>query len=230
MNKPRSDPSGSPGHELSGGTNESSGDESAGRANQSFAATRPARRERADAARNRERVLVAARRLFAERGLWNVSMSDVARAAGVAKGTVFHRFGDRSGLALALLDEHERELQERVLRGPPPLGPGAPAGARLVAFLAALADLTDEHRELLLEVDHARPAGRYRTGAYRAWAQHTALLVAELRPDADAELLADVLLAPLAADLVEHLRADRAQPLARLRAAAIDAAERIVRH
>jgi AcrR family transcriptional regulator len=187
----------------------------------------PPRRERADAARNRARVLDAARRLFAERGLRAVSMADVAEAAGVAKGTVFHRFGDRSGLALALLDEHERELQERVLRGPPPLGPGAPARERLRAFLEALADLTDDHRELLLEVDHARPAGRYRTGAYRAWAQHTAVLLHELRPDADAELLADVLLAPLSADLVEHLRTNRGRAPGDLRAAVVEAAERL---
>jgi AcrR family transcriptional regulator len=190
----------------------------------------PPRRERADAARNRRRVLEAARTLFAERGLRNVSMSDVAKRAGVAKGTVFHRFGDRSGLALALLDEHERELQERILRGPPPLGPGAPAHERLHAFLAALADLTDEHRELLLEVDHARPAGRYRTGAYRAWAQHTALLARELRPDADAELLADVILAPLSADLAEHLRTDRERSRADLRDAVTGAAARLTAH
>jgi AcrR family transcriptional regulator len=202
---PRNDTEAAPGDEISG----------------------PARRERADAARNRARVLAAARRLFAERGLHSVSMSDVAEAAGVAKGTVFHRFGDRAGLAVALLDEHERELQEGVVRGPPPLGPGAPARERLTAFVAALADLTDEHRALLLEVDHARPAGRYRTGAYRAWAQHTALLVAELRPGADAELLADVILAPLSADLAEHLSADRKRPRADLRAAAIEAAERL---
>src|SRR5215213_10604627 len=97
-----------------------------------------ARSERADAARNRERVLAAARRLFAERGVRAVTMSDVAREAGVAKGTVFHRFGDRAGLALALVDEQERTLQERILRGSPPLGPGAPPRERLLAFLAAL--------------------------------------------------------------------------------------------
>src|ERR671923_2506063 len=85
------------------------------------------RRERADAARNRRRVLAAARRLFAERGVANVTMEEVARAAGVGKGTVFHRFGDRAGLALALLDDRERELQEAILHGPPPVGPGAPA-------------------------------------------------------------------------------------------------------
>ena len=49
--------------------------------------------ERADAARNRERVLCAARRLFAERGAGCVSMDEVAEAAGVSKGTIFRRFG-----------------------------------------------------------------------------------------------------------------------------------------
>jgi AcrR family transcriptional regulator len=158
------------------------------------------RPERADAARNRERVLSAARRLFAERGAGAVTIEEVARAAGVAKGTVFHRFGDRAGLALALLDEHERALQDRILRGPPPLGPGAPPRERLLAFLAALAELTVEHRELLLEVDHAAPAARYRTGAYQAWLQHTVLLLGP-----DSALRAHLLLAPLAADLVSHL-------------------------
>jgi AcrR family transcriptional regulator len=161
------------------------------------------RAERADAARNRERVLSAARRLFAERDVRSVTMDEVARAAGVAKGTVFHRFGDRAGLVLALLDEHERELQERILRGPPPLGPGAPPRERLLAFLAALADLTVEHRDLLLEVERAAPAARYRTGAYRAWLQHTVLLLGD-----DDGLRAHLLLAPLAADLVWHLVED----------------------
>src|SRR5919201_5096407 len=99
------------------------------------------RRERADAARNRERVLRAARELFAERGVDVVTMEEIARRAGVAKGTVFHRFGDRSGLALALLDEHERELQDRLIDGDPPLGPGAPPLERLLALLDALLDL-----------------------------------------------------------------------------------------
>jgi AcrR family transcriptional regulator len=166
------------------------------------------RRERADAARNRERVLAAAERLFAERGVRAVTMSDVARAAGVAKGTVFHRFGDRAGLALALLDEAERSLQNQLLHGPPPLGPGAPPRERLRAFLAALAAFTVEHRELLLEVDGAAPGARYRTGAYRAWLQHVVVLLGELDAPGDRALHAHLLLAPLAADLVAHLHDD----------------------
>ncbi|MBA3798066.1 MAG: TetR/AcrR family transcriptional regulator [Geodermatophilaceae bacterium] len=81
-------------------------------------------RERADAARNRVRVLAAAERLFAERGVPGVTMDDVAAAAGVGKGTLYRRFGDKGGLAMALLDEQERELQQQMLTGPAPLGPG----------------------------------------------------------------------------------------------------------
>lgn len=163
------------------------------------------RRERADAARNREKVLAAARRLFAERGVAGVTTEEIARAAGVGKGTVFHRFGDRAGLALALLDDRERELQEAVLHGHPPLGPGAPARERLVAFLDAILDFTVEHAELLIAADSGRPGGRYLTGAYASWHRHATLLVAELRPASDAAMLAHLVLAPLSADLVRHL-------------------------
>ena len=55
--------------------------------------------ERADAARNRTRILCAAERLFAERGAGCVSMDEVAEAAGVGKGTLFRRFGSRAALA-----------------------------------------------------------------------------------------------------------------------------------
>ena len=183
---------------------------------------------RADAARNHDKVLAAARRLFAAHGVSTVSMSRIAREAGVAKGTVFHRFGDRAGLARALLDEHERALQERLLRGPPPLGPGAPPAERLEAFLLALGALTDAHRELLLEVDGAQPGARYRTGAYAAWRQHVGILLDELRPGRDNDALAHVLLAPLAADLVEHVRSDEGRPFDELAQALLEVARRAV--
>ena len=61
-------------------------------------------------------------------------MEDVACKAGVGTGTLYRRFGDRAGLALALLDEQTREFQNELIAGPPPLGPGAPASERLRAF------------------------------------------------------------------------------------------------
>src|SRR4051794_4234839 len=84
--------------------------------------------ERADAARNRARILAAAAELVAERGIEHVSMDDVARAACVGTGTLYRRFGDRAGLALALLDEHTRAFQDALISGPPPPRPRSPAG------------------------------------------------------------------------------------------------------
>jgi AcrR family transcriptional regulator len=159
-------------------------------------------------------VLDAARRLFDAHGVAAVTMSDVAREAGVAKGTIFHRFGDRQGLAQALVDDAERTLQDELLRGPPPLGPGAPPEERLPAFLDALLTLGAEHRDLLLEIDSSGPAARHRTGAYRAWMQHIALLLDDLP---DPALAAHALLAPLAPELLFHLQEDEGREPSELR-------------
>jgi AcrR family transcriptional regulator len=158
------------------------------------------RRERADAARNRARILDAAERLFREHGVAAVSMDQIARAAKVGKGTLFRRFGDKAGLAVALLDARERDLQAAILSGPPPLGPGAPPAERLVAFLTAYADFLEAHLDLVHMSETARPGARYRIGAYRLWHRHVAVLVAAAAPDSDADYLAHALLAPLAAD------------------------------
>lgn len=85
---------------------------------------------RSDAARNRTRLLDAASRLMAERGAANLTMESVAAAAGVGKGTVFRRFGDRTGLLIALLDHREGLLQAAFLSGPPPWArmPPPPSG------------------------------------------------------------------------------------------------------
>ena len=162
--------------------------------------------ERADARRNRLKILDAAERLFEKEGISNVSMDAVAKAAGVGKGTLFRRFGDRAGLAVALLDERERELQERVLHGPAPLGPSASARNRLLAFLGAYADFLDAHGEIVLESETAVAGARYRVGAYRFWHRHVSLLLEQAAPGLDAEFQAHALLAPLAADLHQSLR------------------------
>src|SRR3954466_3576163 len=90
--------------------------------------------ERADAARNRQKILCSARRLIEERGLANVSMDDIAQDAGVGKGTLFRRFGDRATLAHARRDATEPDSEEQIRRGEPPLGPGAAPCQRLIAF------------------------------------------------------------------------------------------------
>jgi len=159
----------------------------------------PPPRERSDAARNRAAVLMAAAQLFAKHGVDAVSMDQVAAAAGVGKGTIFRRFGDKSGLAVALLDARERELQEAILHGPPPLGPGADPPRRLAAFVEAYLDYLLEHLDLVRMSETAAPGARYRIGAYRFWHRHAAILLADT-PDPD--YAAHALLAPLAAEHV----------------------------
>lgn len=166
-------------------------------------------RERADAARNRARILAAAERLFAEDGVAAVSMDQVAAEAGVGKGTLFRRFGDKAGLAVALLDDRERQLQQTILSGPPPLGPDAAPGARLIAFLAAYHDFVDAHLDLVRMSETASPGARFRIGAYRFWHRHVSLLLTEARPDLDANYLAHALLAPLAGEIHGVLGQDR---------------------
>jgi AcrR family transcriptional regulator len=166
----------------------------------------PPAKERADAARNRALVLAAAARLFREHGVADVSMDQVAAAAGVGKGTLFRRFGDKSGLAVALLDDQERRLQAAILSGPPPLGPGAEPAARLVAFLDAYVDFLDENLDLVHMSETARPGARYAIGAYRLWHRHVAYLVEQAGTKRDPDYLAHALLAPLAADQRMALR------------------------
>src|SRR4051794_15516530 len=95
-------------------------------------------RERADARRNRERILCATARLIERVGVEGISMDDVAAEAGVGKGTLYRRFGDRSSLLRALIEEPEKAFQDELIRGLPPLGPGAPPRERLHAFGDAL--------------------------------------------------------------------------------------------
>jgi AcrR family transcriptional regulator len=67
---------------------------------------RPLRR---DAERNRQRILEAARELFAERGL-AVTLDDVADRAGLGVGTVYRRFNCRDQLVDALFEEQMVEI------------------------------------------------------------------------------------------------------------------------
>jgi AcrR family transcriptional regulator len=161
-------------------------------------------RERADAARNRERVLSAAARLFAEAPGRAITMEEIGAAAGVGKGTLYRRYPNVASIAVALLDEHERDLQDRLLRGPPPLGPGAPPVERLAAFYRAMVRLLERHGHLALAGETGMR--RYETGAYRAWALHVGALLDEAGLAARRGLV-DALLAPLAPDVFAHQRA-----------------------
>lgn len=173
--------------------------------------------ERADAARNRRRILTAAAEMIAARGAEALSMDEVARAAGVGVGTVYRRFGDRARLVFAVIDDREREFQAAFIHGPPPLGPGAAPAERLRAFLHALADRTEAQADLLLMAESDPPDARFRDPSYGVYHRHLTMLIGRIRPDADAAYLADALLAPLAANLFLYQRRVRDMPVERIK-------------
>ncbi|MCT9083776.1 TetR/AcrR family transcriptional regulator [Streptomyces fulvoviolaceus] len=183
---------------------------------------------RADAARNRARLLEAAARLIAEHGVAGVTMEAVATAAGVGKGTVFRRFGDRTGLLMALLDHSTHKLQADFLGGPPPLGPGAPPVDRLRALGVAMLYRSVEQLDLLLAAQ-TEPTRRFSHPSLRALHTHAAMLLRQILPDADCELLAHTLLAYLDPALVHHLTRQCGVPMERLEAGWVDLVARVTR-
>ncbi|MBD3913200.1 TetR/AcrR family transcriptional regulator [Nocardioides hwasunensis] len=181
--------------------------------------------ERADAARNREAILAAALRLVATRGVDCVTMDTVASEAGVGKGTVFRRFETREGLMAAVLNESEAAWQGSVISGPPPLGPGAPAHDRLLAFGHSRLRTNVTHGALIKAATGSHSA-RSRAAASFA-VMHVRHLLGELGVTGDLVLLATAILAPLDVMVLEQQQADHIS-LDRIEAGWDDLVRRVV--
>jgi AcrR family transcriptional regulator len=164
--------------------------------------------ERADAARNRRHLLATAREMLAEQGTGQLTMDGLAERAGLGKGTVFRRFGTRAGIFQALLDDEEREFQQAVLSGPPPLGPGAAPLDRLIAYGRARTSFLIRNRLIARAALDGRervPAG----GQSPMSRQHIRFLLAGLRLGAvDLDVLAIQLTAALDGPPLLYLSSD----------------------
>ena len=170
--------------------------------------------ERSDAARNRDKVLRAARRLFGERGVTGVTMEEIARAAGVGKGTLYRRFPHKGFLCHALLDGPTREFQKETLE----VVGGAGRGAleKLDVFLDRLVFFTENNLDLFYGGhEPLSGAGRLDQLSHpaRDWLRSTVLTLLRtadregaIEEDLDLEYLAAALLAPLEIDLYYHQR------------------------
>src|SRR4051794_31545804 len=151
-------------------------------------------------------------------------MEAVAAEAGVGKGTVFRRFGDRAGLARAVVSEVESDFQEQLIRGAPPLGPGAPARERLIAFGAAYLQFLERNAPLMAS---AEGPSWLVSEVYALYRMHVVLLLEQSCGDA-APYLADVLMAPLAAPTFLSHRRVRQMSVEQLTAAYEDLVARLI--
>jgi polyketide synthase 12 len=166
------------------------------------------RAERADAVRNRQHLLAVAREMLTEHGADKLTMDGLAERAGLGKGTVFRRFGSRAGIFRALLEDEETSFQERVLSGPPPLGPGAGPLDRLIAYgQERAAFLIGNHEIARACLDGGDPAP---AGTQTPLSQmHIRMLIGQFGLDApDLDLLSMQLTAALDGPMLLYLSAD----------------------
>lgn len=174
------------------------------------------RAERRDAAENRLRILATARALFAERGVDDVSMHEIARAVGVGQGTLYRRFAHKGLLCGALLQDSLYQFHQQ-------------ASARLADqtesalvqldfFLTQIAAHLEENAPYFAAISDA--ACGERRGAnyenpFHLWLHGTitalltrAIATGEIAP-LDTALAADTVLATLAPDIYLYQRQQR---------------------
>jgi AcrR family transcriptional regulator len=174
---------------------------------------------RKDAIRNREAVLAAADALFARReSPEDVTMADVAAAAGVGKGTLFRAFGDRAGLLRALYEARLEPIWQAVETGPPPLGPATPPHDRVPALLDAVLCFKLDNRRLALALEEGGSGSPYRAEHYERWHSLLRAVLEQIPGLTDSDFTAHALLAATRADLVEHLAGEERVPRKRMRA------------
>ncbi len=158
---------------------------------------------------------------------WLYSGVEISTASAAATSARRRRTGAGS-LALAVLDARERQLQDAMIGGPPPLGPGAPAPARLVAFGAAALDFLAEQADLMLEAELHSGGTWMRSGPYAVRRLHVRILVEQARPGCDVDYVTDVLGGALSAQAFVDQHRVRGLDLDRLKAGYADLVERLV--
>ena len=168
--------------------------------------------ERRDAAENRQLILVAASRLFAQHGVESVCMSEIAKAAGVGKGTLYRRFSSKGELCLALLDSELRQFQNDVIQAfQSQVQNDISVCQRLNWFVEQVVHFTCSHLPLMVEISEAGSESAVQdVNQPHFWMEMTVkghLLQmqesGEIPADIDLDYMASAILAPLDARILK---------------------------
>ena len=187
-----------------------------------MSAAKVLRWERRPDERPRE-LLEAALQVFARNGYRNTTLDEVAEAAGVTKGAIYHYFDTKEALLLGVI-EHYQKLAfgraERAIRDE-----RLPASTRIRLLIRKMFSDTEGRRDLLAllvrGVTHEIPRvhERWLLGPARVWTMVARLVKdgksrGEFRPDADGEVGARVLVSGLMLQLMWQQHAESVPALA----------------
>lgn len=118
-----------------------------------------ARTQAERSAATQQALLDAARRLWGERGYGAVSTPEIARAAGVTRGAMYHQYPDKGKLFLAVLEAVEADVIERLGAAVAANRPKTPAGALRIAADAWLEIAGESEVRQLVLLDAPRVLG-----------------------------------------------------------------------
>lgn len=187
----------------------------------------PQRAERADAVANRRRILATAEKLFAKRGVANVHMADIAKAARVGQGTLYRHFANKGELCLALLDAQMAEFQDYTLSMLREMSARRERKLeQLLWFLDAVVRFNARHAPLLCAAQREVMLPEGPTGAPFQWQRLTVVRLlqgaerdGEIEAGLDLAAIADVLLAPTHPPVFNFLHVASGYTLDRISAA-----------
>jgi AcrR family transcriptional regulator len=168
---------------------------------------RSARTQPERSAATQAALISAARRLWGARGYAEVGTPEIAEAAGVTRGAMYHQYADKAALFRAVIEAVETEAMERLSAAVLAAEPGSPAAALRIAADAWLAIATEPEIRRLVLLDAPAVLG---WAAWRELGQRYGLGMTE-------QLLASAIEAG-------ELRAQPVRPLATVLLGAIDEA------
>lgn len=183
----------------------------------------PERPARADAVRNRELLLDTARRLFGAQGVSEVTMSELAKEAGVGKGTLYRHFNDKSAVCHALLDEAMHDFQTRTLAA---MRQPHDPHQTLRAFLRSAVVYVVDHMDLLREAALTGGRPMLEHPAHFWWRQTIEGLLNRMNLTADTAFVTDMLYVMLDVRVVRYLQLTRGYEVQRIVDGLLDTLDR----
>lgn len=174
----------------------------------------PVRRSRrSDALANEHLIIATASRLFAEQTIDDVTMSAIAAAAGIGKGTLYRAFANKGELCLALMDDDLRAFQNETFELLNESSLNKPLDT-LTDFLRRMVRFMGQHAAFMCVAEAngtLRGRSEINQTSLHEWFRLTVLLLlqrgaeaGEVSDSADLDYLADVVLAPLNPRLIRY--------------------------